>query len=138
MRIFLLNFIAFLGAASAAPVQAAPPSIAGNWRTDDATSIVSFYKCGSGMCGKIAKFLVPEPVGGARDGKNPDKDKRDRKLLGLPIFWNLSAEGDSWKGKGYTPKEGRTFNAALTPDGDTLHVKGCVFIICRTVTWTRP
>lgn len=119
------------------PAFAAPAAISGDWKTDDSTSIISFYKCGTGMCGKISKFLVAEPAGGARDTKNPDKAKRDRKLLGLPIFWSLMADGDSWGGKGYTPKEGRTFKADLKREGNLLKVKGCVAVFCRTVTFTK-
>ena len=121
----------------AAPVQAAPASIAGNWKTDDGKSVIQFYKCGTSMCGKISKFLVPEPAGGARDADNPDKAKRNRKLLGLRIFWNLKADGTRYKGKGYSPEDGRYFNAQVWRSGNTLKVKGCVVVFCRTATFTR-
>ena len=132
-------FLGVIGAAAAglSPVSAAPASIEGRWKVDDGTSIVTFYKCGAAMCGRIEEFLVPEPKGGARDSENPDAAKRDRKLKGLRIFWNLTADGDSWEGKGYTPKEGRYFNADLKRAGNKIEVKGCVAIFCRTLTWTR-
>lgn len=137
MRIAAALIIAFTTGLLATPVQAAPASILGNWKTEDSTSIINFYKCGASICGRIAKFLVPEPAGGARDTKNPDKSRRDRKLVGLPVFWGLSPDGSSWIGKGYTPKEGRNFKAELTRQGNSLQVKGCVFVICRTVTFTK-
>ncbi|MEZ5694826.1 MAG: DUF2147 domain-containing protein, partial [Altererythrobacter sp.] len=89
------------------------------------------------MCGRIDKFLVPEPRGGARDGENPNKALRERKLLGLRIFWNLKPDSNSYEGKGYNPEGGRYFNADLKREGNQLKVKGCVLIICKTVTWTR-
>ena len=137
MRIASLTISALAIGLFAAPAMAAPPPILGKWKTDDATSIISFYKCGSAVCGKIDRFLVPEPAGGARDTKNPDKSKRDRKLLGLPIFWSLSPDGQSWSGKGYTPKEGRNFNADLTREGNNLKVKGCVMVFCKTAVFTK-
>lgn len=121
----------------AAPAQAAPASISGNWKTDDGKSIIQFYKCGSSMCGKISKFLVPEPAGGARDTENPDRSKRSQRLLGLRIFWNLKADGSKFKGNGYSPEDGRNFNAQVWREGNRLKVKGCVLLFCRTATFTK-
>ncbi|MFZ1742002.1 MAG: DUF2147 domain-containing protein [Pontixanthobacter sp.] len=116
---------------------AAPASIEGNWKTEDGKSIIQFYKCGASMCGKIAKFLVAEPAGGAIDTKNPDKTKRSRRLLGLSIFWNLAADGTQYKGKGYSPEDGRYFNAQVWRSGSGLKVKGCVMVFCKTANFTK-
>ena len=121
----------------AAPAYAAPASITGNWKTDDGKSVIKFYKCGKSMCGKISKFLVPEPAGGARDGENPDKAKRSRRLLGLPIFWSLTASSDRFKGKGYSPEDGRYFNAQVWRSGNKLKIRGCVAVFCKTVNFTK-
>ena len=137
MRAKLLPLAAAASAALATPAMAEPASIAGNWKTGDGESVIQFYKCGSSMCGKIARFLVAEPAGGARDGKNPDKAKRSRKLLGLRIFWALKPSGNRYKGKGYSPEDGRYFNARVWREGNRLKVKGCVLVFCRTATFTR-
>lgn len=137
MRIATISPLAFAAALTATPALAAPASILGKWKTDDATSVISFYKCGTVICGKIDQFLVKEPDGGARDTKNPDKAKRDEKLLGKRIFWNLTPDGDGFEGKGYSPQEGRYFSADLAREGSKLKVKGCVSVFCRTVTFTR-
>lgn len=121
----------------ASPAQASPASIAGKWKTDDGRSVISFYECGNAMCGKIDRFLVPEPKGGALDSKNPDKSKRDRKLLGMPIFWNLAPDANSFEGKGYSPEDGRYFNADVSRDGSKLKVKGCVMMFCKSVNFTK-
>lgn len=124
-----------LAALVAAPAQA--NAIEGNWKTDDGKSVIQFYPCGAQMCGKIARFLVPEPKGGALDDKNPDKALRSRKLLGLRIFWNLAPSGTRFKGKGYSPEDGRNFNAEVWREGNVLKVRGCVMLFCRTANFTK-
>lgn len=128
---------AAVGGLIAAPAMAAPAPIIGTWKTNDTTSVISFYKCGDRICGKIDQFLVAEPEGGIRDAKNPDKTKRSEKLLGKKVFWNLTPTGDGFKGKGYNPQEGRYFTADLSREVSRLKVKGCVSIFCRTVTFTK-
>ena len=126
-----------LAMALAYPAAAQPASIAGNWRADDGKSVIEFHQCGQAMCGRIARFLIQEPAGGARDGKNPDQALRDRKLLGLRVFWNLVPGAARFKGKGYSPEDGRNFNAEIWRDGNRLKVKGCVLLFCRTAGFTR-
>lgn len=137
MRIFpaILTPIAAATVFVAAPAQA--NTIEGNWKTDDGKSVIQFYSCGANMCGKIARFLVPEPKGGARDDNNPNKALRSRKLLGLQIFTNLAPAKARFKGKGYSPEDGRNFNAEVWREGNLLKVRGCVTVICRTVTFTK-
>src|SRR3546814_5422837 len=91
-----------LAAFAIVPVQAAgPPSIAGRWANEDGRAIVEFAPCGAKMCGPIQRFLIPEPQGGARDSKKPDRAKRDRRLRGSQVFWGLTAVGGVWQGHGY-------------------------------------
>src|SRR3546814_1566287 len=80
------------------------------------------------MCGHIQRFLIPEPQGGARDSKNPDRAKRDRRLLGSQVFWGLTAVGGAWEGHGYTPERGRNFKAHLTVEGSRMKLRGCVAV----------
>lgn len=122
---------------AAVPAAAQPASITGNWKADDGKSVIEFYPCGPRICGRIARFLVPEPAGGARDTENPDKALRNRKLLGLRVFWNLAPGGTRFKGKGYSPEDGRNFNAEVWREGNVLKVRGCVLVICRTAGFTR-
>lgn len=134
----LRKAIAALAALSIAPAAAAPPAaITGHWATDDGKAVIEVAPCGASLCGKIQRFLIPEPRGGAVDSKNPDKAKRNRNLLGVLVLWNLAADGDAWKGQGYSPEEGRHFNATVSADGGKLRVRGCVTLFCRTVVWTR-
>lgn len=124
-------------ATMASPVQASDHPISGRWKTSDGKAIVEFSPCGGKLCGRILRFLVAEPAGGARDSNNPDKALRSRRLLGITVFSALAPDGKVWKGKGYSPEEGRHFNAQLTPNGNRMQVKGCVAMFCRAMTWTR-
>lgn len=66
-------------------------------------------------------------------------DGADAKNIGKQMLWNLKANGDNkWKGgKIWAPGIERTFNASMVLDGDVLHVKGCVAVVCNTQDWTR-
>lgn len=118
-----------------------PASIAGRWRTDDGKAVIAIAPCASNsraMCGTISRFLVPEPAGGARDGNNPDRALRARPLLGVSVLTNLTPGDGGWRGRGYSPAEGRNFNATVTAlTGNRLRVRGCVAIFCRTLEWTK-
>ena len=115
-------------------------SIAGRWRTDDGKAVITIAPCttgGAALCGRISRFLVPEPAGGARDGNNPDRTLRSRSLMGVQVLSNLARDGQRWTGRGYSPEEGRHFNATVRVEGGQLNVRGCVAVFCRTVVWTR-
>lgn len=131
----LILFTTALGLAN--PALAAPTAITGRWATDDGKAIVEIAPCGAKICGRILRLIGMEPAGGQRDERNPDKAMRDRKLNGLRIYWDLAANGDVWKGQGYSPEDGRYYKANLSASGNRLTMKGCVSIFCRTVTWTR-
>lgn len=133
-----IPLLPLLALSLAAPASAAAPApITGRWTTDDGKALIEIARCGTALCGKIQRVLVAEPAGGARDVKNPDKAKRDRRLAGTSVLWNLSAADGAWKGQGYSPEEGRNFNATVTAAGSKLKVRGCVALFCRTVTWTK-
>ncbi len=115
-------------------------SIAGRWRTDDGKAVITIAPCTTGgatLCGRISRFLVPEPAGGARDTNNPDRSLRARSLMGVQVLSNLSRDGQRWTGRGYSPEEGRHFNATVRVQNGQLNVRGCVAVFCRTVVWTR-
>ncbi len=122
--------------AMAAPLQVHASPIAGQWRTDDGRALVAISPCGDALCGRISRFLVPEPPGGVRDTENPKRSLRQRKLLGVQVFWNLKRVGDVWKGEGYSPEDGLYFNAELSPQGSRLKIRGCKLLFCKTKFWT--
>lgn len=141
MRRFSTAMIATAaGIALAAPASADNNSIAGRWRTDDGKAVITIAPCSNGsaaLCGRISRFLVPEPASGARDTNNPNASLRERPLMGVQVLSNLTRDGNSWSGRGYSPEEGRNFNATVRSQSGRLNVRGCVAVFCRTVVWTR-
>ena len=114
--------------------------IAGRWRTDDGKAVVAIAPCAGGstqMCGRIVQILAAQPEGGARDTRNPNRALRSRPLIGVAVFTNLQRDGARWAGNGYSPEEGRNFNAEVSADGQRLTVRGCVGPFCRTLRWAR-
>lgn len=138
-----MNRLALFAAActfATASAAQSPGNIAGNWRADNGRAIIAIGPCSSAsaaLCGRISRFLVAEPEGGARDSNNPDRALRNRSLLGVQVFTDLTRDGNSWTGRGYSPEDGRHFNATLTTQGNRLSVRGCVAIFCRTRVMTR-
>lgn len=131
---------ALVALALPASAQQSGGDIGGRWRTDDGRAVITIAPCSSGgatLCGRITRFLVAEPAGGARDTNNPDRSLRSRPLMGVQVLSNLSREGQRWTGRGYSPEEGRHFNATVRVENGRLNVRGCVAVFCRTVVWTR-
>ena len=135
MRIPVLAAIAVsilpAGALAAEPVT-------GRWVTDDGKAIVTIAPCGSAMCGRITKILAPTPDGPPVDANNPDKSLRTRPILGLAVLSGFAPDGDEWKGRIYSPEEGKTYRSVMRRTGaNTIAVKGCVLIFCKSQTWKR-
>lgn len=116
---------------------AAAPAIAGRWLTDDGSAVVEIAACGQQMCGRIARVLatgVPQT-----DVNNPDRTRRNRPLVGLPILWGFDPGAKDWEsGTAYDPKTGSSYDASLRLNADgSLRVTGCVLVVCRSKRWTR-
>lgn len=122
---------------SATPALAAKP-VGGRWITNDGKAVVEIGRCGASVCGRIARLLKKVSDGPATDVHNPDPKLRARPIEGLPILFGFTDSGADWRGKIYSPEEGKTYKSilALNPDG-SLKVKGCIAFFCRTLTWKK-
>lgn len=119
------------------PAQAAAP-ITGRWVTQSKEGVVEIYQCGTLICGKLAKYLVPPPNGaGQKDVNNPNKALRGRTLLGMNILTGFKAVGEEYKGQIYDPKSGKTYRSVVYKGkSGNLVVKGCIGPFCQAQTWT--
>ena len=103
---------ASIGIAFAA--NAAAASIKGRWTTKEKDSVVEISACGSAMCGRVSKFLRTPPGGvDQKDTKNPKKDLRTRKILGIAVLHSLKADGDKWRGTIYDPRNGKSYRSVV-------------------------
>lgn len=110
----------------------------GEWRDEDGKATIRIVDCGSALWGVIASEKTP----GHLDTNNPDKAKRSRTTLGMPILINMKKskdEDDTWEGKIYDPIRGKMFDSSIVAKGPTsLRVEGCVaMVLCGGQTWTR-
>lgn len=114
-------------------------AIEGQWLTDDHKAIVEIARCGSSLCGRIAKVLDADPTVPRTDVHNPDSRARIRPITGLPILYGFVFRNGRWSGgTAYDPKSGRTYRASLDLAGaGSPRVTGCVLFICQTKIWAR-
>lgn len=110
----------------------------GEWRDEDGKATIKIVECKSRLWGILASEKVP----GTMDANNPDKAKRSRSTLGMPILLNLKKvedEKDKWEGEIYDPIRGKVFASSLeVKSANALRVEGCVaMVLCGGQTWSR-
>ena len=125
---------ALLVTASATGAQAAQP-ITGRYVVEDGTALVEVARCGSALCGRIARVLKPRPKAATTDVNNRDAGLRSRPILGLPILTAFTDAGDDWRGRIYDPRNGKTYKSIVTREANGLKVQGCIAFICQTQRW---
>lgn len=127
-----------LALAPPAPPPAAANDIAGNWRTQNKKVMVHIGPCGDSWCGKVTKILIPLPYRKSHDLSNPDPALRGRSIIGISILSKLERDDDEWRGEIYDPVHGKTYRSVVWRDSpDTIKVKGCIAILCKTQVWDR-
>lgn len=134
MRKTALSGMFLLAAAGAA--YAADPL--GEWKVEEDKATIRIVDCNSRLWGVIASEQIP----GNLDSKNPDKAKRTRPTLGIPVLLNMKKaedEKDKWEGQIYDATSGKTYDANIQlKSANSLRVEGCVaMILCGGQTWTR-
>ncbi|HZD25643.1 MAG TPA: DUF2147 domain-containing protein [Alphaproteobacteria bacterium] len=138
----LFALVTVLGlAAAAGAALAAPAPVVGRWATEEHKAEVRIAPCAEGLCGTIVWLKEPLDEAGQprRDRNNPDQAKRGRGLVGTTILRGFKADGRRYTdGTIYNPEDGETYDSSMHLVGeDTLKVKGCVWLFCRSQTWTR-
>ncbi len=129
-------FSAALMGLFATAAHAAEP-VTGRWLTEGGAAIVAIKPCGQNLCGAIERVVKPTPGGPTTDAKNPNPALRSRPYVGITILSGFTNNGDDWRGQIYDPKSGKTYRSIIKAAGNTLDVKGCIAVFCRSQTWTR-
>ncbi len=125
--------------------------IKGVWQTEkkedeNRTAHVEISNCTDNpeqLCGKIIALeepIDPETGEPKRDKQNPEKNLRDRPVMGLLMLKGFDKKDDMTYVDGtiYSPRTGKTYESKihLTKDG-ILKVTGYVFFFSKTQDWTR-
>lgn len=115
--------------------------VVGVWRTPvDGGSTVRITACGPDVCAAVVSSPRLRDHPDQTDARNPDPDKRSRRLQGLMILRASPAGPGRWdNGWIYNPEDGRTYRGSirLMADG-RLQLTGCVVRpLCRSQIWTR-
>ncbi|WP_423228893.1 DUF2147 domain-containing protein [Sphingomonas jatrophae] len=132
--------VAFTLALALAAAGQPADAVIGRWKTGNRNGVVQIDRCGNSVCGRLVTSDGIRTNPALTDANNSDASLRNRPLKGVSLLSGFKAEGGGvWNGgKIYNPEDGKTYTAKLTPSGDTLKVRGCVFVpLCKTQTWTR-
>jgi uncharacterized protein (DUF2147 family) len=113
--------------------------VLGRWRTETRGGIVEIAPCGASVCGTLVSSEGLRANPALTDAHNRDPKLRSRPLRNLQLLGGFTRSGSMWTGGSiYNAEDGKTYSAKLTPEGDRLKVRGCVFVpLCKTQTWTR-
>ena len=107
-------------AALAAPTLAA--DLSGEWLRDTGASRGAFAPCGDSLCGTITWLAHSD---------TPAK-------VGQQVFFDMKPAGENeWTVQAFNPEDGKTYSGKMRLNGNTLVTEGCVFVICKSSTWTR-
>lgn len=140
LKIIVLLFISMNCFAANIPAE----RILGRWTTENGKSHVEIFKQNNKFYGKIVWLKEPLNEKGIekKDDNNPDKSKRDQKLVNLLVLRDLNYEsGNVWTGGTiYDPKNGKTYKVKITFINEKeLEIRGFigVSLIGRSSKWTR-
>ncbi len=136
----LLDFSCVLAAMVVASPAVAATDIVGLWATQKNNGRVLIEACGNSVCARVLDGNQLRANPNQRDVHNPDPAKRTRRVKGLMILEGYSGGPPQWEGGSvYDPQTGdQSHSSTLTLVApDTLEVRGCRLLFCRTETWTR-
>ncbi len=121
-----------------------PDAVVGYWLTEGGKAKIQIYKNGEKYFGKIVWVEKPNDENGKPklDRNNPDKNLRNRPIVGLLLLRNFKHAGKNvWDGGNiYDPESGKDYSCTMTLLSENkLEVRGYVGIslLGRSQTWTR-
>lgn len=123
-------------AASTANAAGVASDPAGEWETEKGDAHIRIVDCGGSLWGVVSWAKSP-----GYDVHNPDRSKRSRPTLGMPVLLNMKPGDDpgTWEGEIYNAQNGRTYDASIEmQSADRLHVEGCALaVLCGGEDWRR-
>ena len=137
--VFAAMALAFAASAGAAVSQDSS-AVLGIWATQKNNGKVAIEPCGNAICGRVLDGRQLRENPNQTDVRNPDPSLRTRRVMGLHILESYTGGPTEWKGGTiYDPQTGdSTDDTTLTLTApNTLIVKGCRLVFCRSETWTK-
>jgi uncharacterized protein (DUF2147 family) len=139
---YTIAAFALMAVISPAPAQDtnANAVLMGIWATPKHNGKVAVESCGNAICGRVIDGDRLRINPNQTDVLNPDESKRSRHVMGLHILEGYSGGPTKWTGGTvYDPQTGDSTNdSTLTLKApNTLVVKGCRLVFCRSETWTK-
>ncbi len=134
------GFLAAFALSTPALAQDSSANIYGIWATQKNDGKVAIEPCGNAICGRVLDGRQLRANPNQTDVYNPDEAMRSRRILGLHILEGFLGGPTEWKdGTIYDPQTGDSSNdTSLTLTApNTLTVKGCRLVFCRSETWTK-
>ena len=114
----------FLIAAFTVPGRADGAAANGEWVRDNGEAKMKVAACSQFSCGTIIWV-----------------DSDDRKEdIGKRVFHGMKQTGpNSWEGKAFNPRDGKTYTGKWALSGSTLTTSGCTMngMLCRDMVWSR-
>jgi uncharacterized protein (DUF2147 family) len=114
-------------------------AVAGPWATHEGGEVM-FHPCGDALCGTVTALRPADAILQPLDKNNPDPALRDRPLLGLTMFTDLTADSDGkWTdGALYNSETGKTYRSKIRLNEDgTLKISGCISFFCKSFDWQK-
>lgn len=118
----------------------AQESIEGIWLTEEGNSKVEIYQKGDKYFGKIVWLEQSTDKNGnpVKDLNNPNKELKNRQVLGIDMLTDLQPKSGKWYGKLYAPKRGLEMGVAVASSGkDKLELNVSYRGFTRKQIWTR-
>ncbi|MFT4152599.1 DUF2147 domain-containing protein [Parafilimonas sp.] len=138
-----ITVIALLLSALTLTAQNNPDAILGKWESSEKNLIVEVYKQHNNFQARIIWFNNPGNLLPETDIKNPDKDLRSRKIVGMDVLSGLeyNAKQNRWTGgKIYDCTSGHTWSATVwLASPDELNVRGFYLVrwLGKTMLFTK-
>lgn len=112
------------------------PTPVGEWLVEDGSAHIRVVSCDAVLWGVLSWAKTA-----GLDENNPDKSKRGRSIIGVPILLGMQANGaNNWKGEVYDADSGRIYSSFIKlSSADVLRIEGCVMggLICGGEDWKR-
>ena len=118
----------------------AQESIEGIWLTEEGNSKVEIYQRDDKYFGKTVWLDQSTDKNGSpvTDRNNPNKNLRNRQLMGIDMLEDLQYRSGKWYGKIYAPKRGLKMDVVLVAPGkDKLELNISYRGFTRQQIWTR-